>query len=560
MVPFYVRVPAGVVLASRPFAFCVNPHVLPRVPNLRITWEKDRWLPSEDALLAAGIENYGVRWDVIRFNLLPAKTRGRSSTGRRTATRRGSRARTSCATRSRRFCSRSAAEIPEFARFCATTCRPAASWDDPASAFNASYLDRLGKKRTRVVSWRASRTRNRARLCCWRAPSTSERRRSTRSAPAWRPQRVHPSRKAKLGAARKPTRPAGFGCSGRPRFEVPRLDHGGFGGFDGSGARRRTRRPRKRSRRASPRRRGAAPPASLLFGRLKDSRTVLGFGMASGARRRRRRRRHGARWRAPLFALEGARGARSPPKAAATRTRRDPAHTPGKGVDFEREALPPRTGDDDDARGAWARRGRGRPSRAACTQRPAGHAARRGGREALPSSDDGSGTRSAPSASIVSSEDERAERSDLEDSDDEDAGNGTGHRLGTRQERHRRRRAPPRPRRLRFCSGRWRARCRFRGGRVRPFPNRASGAAERRSARVVRRRDHAVLVAAQTRGVSAARGKPGGGPAACRSRSRTGGGAVRVLCDAAKNRSARARRAREAKGQATQASARMAGQ
>ena len=74
MIPFYVRLPASVVLASRPFARWVNPRVLPRVPNLRIDWEKDRWLPSEDALLAAGIENYGVRWDVIRVNLLPAKT------------------------------------------------------------------------------------------------------------------------------------------------------------------------------------------------------------------------------------------------------------------------------------------------------------------------------------------------------------------------------------------------------------------------------------------------------------------------------------------------------
>jgi hypothetical protein len=74
MVPFYVRLPVPVVLASRPFAPWVNPLALPRVPNLRITWEKDRWLPSEDALLAAGIRNYGVRWDVIRVNLLPAKT------------------------------------------------------------------------------------------------------------------------------------------------------------------------------------------------------------------------------------------------------------------------------------------------------------------------------------------------------------------------------------------------------------------------------------------------------------------------------------------------------
>ena len=86
----------------------------------------------------------------------------------------------------KRFCSRSARRRSgRFARSCtATTPSPAAKTGTRSSA-NAFRTETLrawtgcGKKRTRAVSWRASRTRNRARLCCWRAPSTSEPRRST---------------------------------------------------------------------------------------------------------------------------------------------------------------------------------------------------------------------------------------------------------------------------------------------------------------------------------------------------------------------------------------------
>lgn len=74
MVPFYVRLPGGVIEASRALAPFVNPEALPKIPNLRITFSKERWLPSEDSLLATGILNYGISWDAIRRHLLPAKT------------------------------------------------------------------------------------------------------------------------------------------------------------------------------------------------------------------------------------------------------------------------------------------------------------------------------------------------------------------------------------------------------------------------------------------------------------------------------------------------------
>jgi hypothetical protein len=64
-----------VVNASRSFAGWVNPEVLPRVPNLRITHDKDRWLPSEDYLLALGIENCTYAFHQIPPPCLPAHTR-----------------------------------------------------------------------------------------------------------------------------------------------------------------------------------------------------------------------------------------------------------------------------------------------------------------------------------------------------------------------------------------------------------------------------------------------------------------------------------------------------
>ena len=74
MVPEMVRLPKGVIDASRALAPWMNPECLPREPELRISFSKASWLPSEDALLATGILNYGLRWEAVRQNLLPAKT------------------------------------------------------------------------------------------------------------------------------------------------------------------------------------------------------------------------------------------------------------------------------------------------------------------------------------------------------------------------------------------------------------------------------------------------------------------------------------------------------
>ena len=374
MVPFYVRVPAGVVLASRPFAFCVNPHVLPRVPNLRITWEKDRWLPSEDALLAAGIENYGVRWDVIRVNRYPRNlaadhqpaeepvqrdvVQGRERRARREA--KGSAA-------AQRGGDRAIREVLHRDGAVAG----GENWDaiqrERLPNRNASCLDRLWKE-----------AHPRGLVACEPypepgAPLLLASAEHVGTAPidminsSFHDHNVSiPSRGKRSSGARKPAEPARFHPSlfgGDPGSEVPRLDHGGFGGFGGSGARSPDASPAKRSRRALPR---SPRPRRLAAvreaGRPADA--SLGFGMASGGApaspTAAATQREMAR---ALFALEGAGGAQSPPKAAATRDPgRDPAHTPGKGVDFEQEALhdTDSDGDDDAARGA-ARRGRGRP-------------------------------------------------------------------------------------------------------------------------------------------------------------------------------------------------------
>lgn len=76
IVPFYIRVPRSVVAASRPLAPKVNPNLLPRVPHVRIASDdfQLRWLPAEDELLATGILNYGINWELIHRTLLPAKS------------------------------------------------------------------------------------------------------------------------------------------------------------------------------------------------------------------------------------------------------------------------------------------------------------------------------------------------------------------------------------------------------------------------------------------------------------------------------------------------------
>ena len=565
MVPFYVRVPAGVVLASRPFAFCVNPHVLPRVPNLRITWEKDRWLPSEDALLAAGIENYGVRWDVIRVNLLPAKT-SRQIINRQKNLCNETRFKGENVVRDAKqkvLQPLSAAEIRAIREVLHRDGAVAGgeNWDaiqrERLPNRNASCLDRLWKE-----------AHPRGLVACEPypepgAPLLLASAEHVGTAPidminsSFHDHNVsiHVPRKAKLRrGAEADAEPARFHPSlfgGDPGSEVPRLDHGGFGGFGGSGAREASdASPAKTfATRVSPRRRGDAPAASLLFGRLEDSRDAsLGFGMASG----------GGAPASPTAAATQREMARalfspskvpealqSPPKAAATRDPgRDPAHTPGKGVDFEQEALhdTDSDGDDDAARGAWARRGRGRPSRAAMYAEKAmqDRAARVAAeREALPSSDDESeDSLGAEREDIVSSEDERAERSDLEDSDDEDAGErdrppDSGRVEGGAETRDASAPAPPS-----ILFGSLESTMPLpEEDAFGPFPNRASGTAEAPKQHAwSAEQDHAVLVAAQTRGVSAATWESlAGAGGACR-----GATAEQVearfawLCDAAK--------------------------
>jgi hypothetical protein len=213
-------------------------------------------------------------------------------------------------------------------------------------------------------------------------------------------------------------------------------------------------------------------------------------------------------------------------------------------VDFEQEALhdTDSDGDDDAARGAWARRGRGRPSRAAMYAEKAmqDRAARVAAeREALPSSDDESeDSLGAEREDIVSSEDERAERSDLEDSDDEDAGErdrppDSGRVEGGAETRDAS--APPPPS---ILFGSLESTMPLpEDDAFGPFPNRASGTAEAPKQHAwSAEQDHAVLVAAQTRGVSAATWESlAGAGGACR-----GATAAQVearfawLCDAAK--------------------------
>ena len=74
--PFYIRVPRSVVAASRPLAPKLNPNLLPRVPHVRIASDdfQLRWLPAEDELLATGILNYGINWELIHRTLLPTKS------------------------------------------------------------------------------------------------------------------------------------------------------------------------------------------------------------------------------------------------------------------------------------------------------------------------------------------------------------------------------------------------------------------------------------------------------------------------------------------------------
>ena len=76
IVPFYVRVPRSVVAVSRPLAPKFNPNLLPRVPHVKIASDdfNHRWLPAEDELLATGILNYGINWELIHRTLLPTKT------------------------------------------------------------------------------------------------------------------------------------------------------------------------------------------------------------------------------------------------------------------------------------------------------------------------------------------------------------------------------------------------------------------------------------------------------------------------------------------------------
>jgi hypothetical protein len=457
MVPFYVRLPVPVVLASRPFAPWVNPLALPRVPNLRITWEKDRWLPSEDALLAAGIRNYGVRWDVIRVNLLPAKT-ARQIINRQKNLCNETRFKGENVVRDAKqkvLQPLSAAEIRKIREVLHRDDAVAGreNWDaiqrECLPNRNASCLDRLWKE-----------AHPRGLVACEPYPepgaplllASAER---VGTAPidminaSFHDHNVsiHVPRKAKRGLDRD--------AAAEPARFHPSLFGGAPEGADGS-RRGEASSPERRAfaTRVSPRRHAREENAPVvgadhgLFGRLEDSRDPeaslpLGFGRfasagapsspAAAATQREMAR--------ALFSPSKVPDAlRSPPKVPeATRDARDrdnpnslnAAHTPSKGVDFEQEALhdTDSDGDDDASRETlWARRGRGRPSRAAMYAEKAmqDRAARVAAeREALSSSDDEShsGSLGAEREDIVSesSEDERAERSDLEDSDDDAA-------------------------------------------------------------------------------------------------------------------------------------------
>ena len=570
MVPFYVRLPASVVLASRPLARWVNPHVLPRVPNLRIDWEKDRWLPSEDALLAAGIENYGVRWDVIRVNLLPAKT-AKQIINRQKNLCNETRFKGANVVRDAKqkvLQPLSAAEIRAIREILHRDNAVAGgeNWDaiqrERLPNRNPSCLDRLWKEahpRGLVASEPYPEPGAPLLLASAEGVGTAPIDMINSSFHDHNVS-IHVPRKAKLRlgaeAAAEPARfhPSLFG--GEPA-EAPAAD-----AFGVAGARQPTdTSPAKPfATRASPRRRGDPPATSLLFGRLEDSRDAgLGFGLA-GARApaspaAAATQREMAR---ALFSPSKVPEAlRSPPKSMGTRDAdrdRDPAHAPGEGVDFEQEALhdTDSDGDDDASRGAWARRGRGRPSRAAVYAEKAmqDRAARVAAeREALPSSDDEShGSLGAEREDIVSesSEDARAERSDLEDSDDEDAG---GNRSAFP-------RAPGAAAEMRDASGPPPPSIVFGSlestmplpddNTHNPFlhPN-VAGSAERAPKQHAwsAEQDHAVLVAAQTSGVEAAtweRLVAAGG--ACR-----GATAAQVearfawLCDAAKKQKCAAR-------------------
>ena len=425
MVPFYVRVPAGVVLASRPFAFCVNPHVLPRVPNLRITWEKDRWLPSEDALLAAGIENYGVRWDVIRVNLLPAKT-SRQIINRQKNLCNETRFKGENVVRDAKqkvLQPLSAAEIRAIREVLHRDGAVAGgeNWDaiqrERLPNRNASCLDRLWKE-----------AHPRGLVACEPypepgAPLLLASAEHVGTAPidminsSFHDHNVsiHVPRKAKLRrGAEADAEPARFHPSlfgGDPGSEVPRLDHGGFGGFGGSGAREASdASPAKTfATRVSPRRRGDAPAASLLFGRLKTP-----AGRQPRVRDGERRRRAGvadgggdaARDGRALFALEGARGAPVAPES-----RGDAGPGPGPGAHSRqawtssRRRCTTRTATATTMRRAARGLGAAGAGRAArrCTQRRRCRTARRASRlsaRRFPRRTTSPRTRSAPSARI----------------------------------------------------------------------------------------------------------------------------------------------------------------
>ena len=419
-----------------------------RVPNLRITWEKDRWLPSEDALIAAGIENHGVRWDVIRVNLLPAKT-SRQIINRQKNLCNETRFKGENVVRDAKqkvLQPLSAAEIRAIREVLHRDGAVAGgeNWDaiqrERLPNRNASCLDRLWKE-----------AHPRGLVACEPypepgAPLLLASAEHVGTAPidminsSFHDHNVsiHVPRKAKLRrGAEADAEPARFHprCSGATPFEVPRLDHGGFGGFGGSARAARTRRPENVRDARLPRRRGDAPAASLLFGRLEDSRDAsLGFGMASG----------GAPASPTAAATQREMRARSfrprrcPRRSSRPRKPRRRGPGPGPGA-HSRQGRGLRAGGAarhgqrrrrrcGARRVGSARAGAGRAARR-CTQRRLCRTAQRASRlsaEALPSSDDESeDSLGAEREDIVSSEDERAERSDLEDSDDEDAG-GTG--------------------------------------------------------------------------------------------------------------------------------------
>ena len=478
MIPFCVRLPIGVVKASRGFAHWVNPDVLPRTPNLRITHTDDRWLPSEDALLAVGIENYGIQWEAIRRNLLPAKTLRQIINRQKNLCNevrfKGDNVVKDAKQKVLQPLSSQEIEAIRTVLHKSKSFAGRENWSDVQKSClpgrHASCLDRLWREaHPQGIS---AETYPEPGVALGAAKVATGKRYPGKGTPGGAPLAaidmvnaafhdnnvsIHMPRKAKIRNA------GGVEVDDAP---LQSLLFGDVSVGDVGGATTGTRRKQNApsavpARRVSPRKPQYAPTgmSSLLFGRLEDSRDVdasLGFGVTgvhsmdhlpaspvanaitNVAKSPTQREMARVLFGSPSQVPEAL---RSPPSAKKTRRRRSGSakdHTPSRGVRFDKEDLDDSDSEDDEdvSRGAWVgsklfekKGGRGRPTRAVkyAEKALADRAARVApDKEELPSSDDESmDSLGAEKEDIESSEDERddAERSDLLDSyDDEGEG------------------------------------------------------------------------------------------------------------------------------------------